>query len=443
MRTPLPQTRFVAVGDADVAYQVVGKGPPDLLLLNGAASHVELNWQLPDYADVFRRFASFSRLIMFDRRGTGASSPASVNATWEEFVEDAQAVLGAVGSETAAILGVTDTVPIAILFAAIHPDRVASLTLLNGTARSLESDDYPIGLSSEEFAEINELIIGVWGTTELVRLANPSRAENEDFLERGAAINRGSATPQAIVRLQQQFANLDVRHALPLINAPTLVLHAKEFQFIPVEMGRYVAEHIEGAKFVELPGGDFGLAGESGAAVPDEVAEFLTGQRPIDVERILATVLFTDIADSTAKAAALGDRRWRSLLDAHDQTVREQLRRFRGREINTTGDGFVVSFNGPAQAIRCARATIEATTRLGINLRAGIHTGECEVRGDDLGGLAVHIAARVAALASPREVRVSGTVKDLVMGSGIEFEDRGEHDLKGVPGPWRLFVVRE
>jgi class 3 adenylate cyclase len=234
-----------------------------------------------------------------------------------------------------------------------------------------------------------------------------------------------------------------VRAVLPLIQTPTLVLHSKDNAFFPVEWGRYLAEHIDGAIFVELPGGDFGLAGESGAAIPDEIAEFLIGHRPIQTDRILATMLFTDIVDSTGRASTVGDRRWKSLLDSHDRAVREELEHFRGREINTTGDGFLASFDGPARAIRCAQAIVKATTRLGIEVRAGLHTGECEVRGDDLGGLAVHIAARVAALAAPGETLVSGTVKDLVIGSGIEFSDRGDHELKGVPGSWRLFSVAE
>lgn len=437
-----PRTQYVTVGDADVAYQVLGEGPPDLLLLNSVTSHLELNWQLRDYAEVFNRLASFSRLIMFDRRGGGASDPAPPNATWEEFTEDVRAVLDAAGSTRAAVLGVIDASPIAILFAAMNPDRVASLTLLNGYARTLAADDFPIGQSPEDYSDLISSLSAVWGTPELSSWSNPSRTDDKDFLERLAEINRASATPRAIAEYFKRWRTIDVRHALPLVKVPTLVLHARDNPFISLDMGRYVADHIEGAKFIELPGGDFGLMGESGAAVPDEIAEFLTGQRPVDVERVLATVVFTDIVDSTAKAASLGDRRWRSLLDSHDKTVRDELRRFRGNEINTTGDGFVASFQGPARAIRCCQAIIGATKSLGIDLRAGIHTGECEVRGDDLGGLAVHIAARVGTLAAPGEVMVSSTVKDLVVGSGIGFDERGEHELKGVPGTWRLFAVK-
>jgi class 3 adenylate cyclase/alpha-beta hydrolase superfamily lysophospholipase len=441
MTTTRPQTRYVTVGDADVAYQVLGQGPPDLLLLNSVTSHLELNWQLRDYADVFTRLASFSRLIMFDRRGSGASDPAPPNATWEEFTEDVRAVLDAAGSTKAAILGVIDATPIAILFAAMHPDRVVGLILLNGYARNLKGDDFPIGLTGEEHDAMMAGVSKLWGTPELSSLSTPSRADDTDFLDRVAEINRASATPRAIAEYFKRWRTIDVRHALPLIKVPTLLLHAPDNPFVSPDLGRYVADHIEGATFAELPGGDFGLMGDSARVVCDETAEFLTGHRPVEAERVLATVVFTDIADSTAKAASLGDRQWRSLLDMHDQVVRRELSRFRGREINTTGDGFFAAFDGPARAIRCTKAIIEATKTVGIAVRAGVHTGECEIRGEDLGGIAVHVGARVGALAQPGEVLVSRTVVDLVAGSGIEFADRGEHALKGVPGTWRLFGV--
>jgi class 3 adenylate cyclase len=281
-----------------------------------------------------------------------------------------------------------------------------------------------------------------WGTSELTRFANPSRADDHEFLERGASISRASATPRSVAEYLTRTISLDVRDILPLIKAPTLVLHTKDNTFTPVELGRFVADNIEGARFLELKGRDTWLGGDSSDSAIEEIAEFLTGHRPVEVERVLATVLFTDIVDSTSTASALGDRRWRLLLDEHDNVVRDQLRVFRGREVKTTGDGFVASFDGPARAIRCSQAILHATKEVGIDVRAGLHTGECEVRDDDLGGLAVHIAARVGAMARPDEVLVSGTVKDLVVGSGIEFEDRGEHELKGVPGSWRLFSVR-
>jgi class 3 adenylate cyclase len=283
------------------------------------------------------------------------------------------------------------------------------------------------------------MVASTWGTPELTRLTNPSLSGDDEYVRSFARMARSSATPRAAAAQYEYILRSDVRQALPLIQAPTMIFNTKENPLVSVERGRYVADHINGAAFVEVPGGDLGLTPANYWMI-DEIAAFLTGEHlVVEADRILTTVLFTDIVGSTARAASLGDRQWRSLLDSHDRTVRDQLRRFRGREINTTGDGFVASFDGPARAIRCARAIAEATSKLGIELHLGMHTGECEVRGDDLGGLAVHIASRVAKLAGPGEVLVSGTVKDLVVGSGIEFTERGEHKLKGVPGTWRLY----
>jgi class 3 adenylate cyclase/alpha-beta hydrolase superfamily lysophospholipase len=440
----VPETRYVSVGDADVAYQVLGDGPPDLLVFNGLGDHLELAWQVPDLSEFFTRMASLGRLILFDRRGTGMSDGVARDAipTWEDLAEDAGAVLDAVGSTRAVILAQAETGPMALLFAAMHPQRVAALVLVSTYARYQVADDYPIGVSSEDIDAIVAMVQAKWGTPELVRLAMPSRADDVEFLERTSSQIRSSATPRtAAAQYDYLLRRLDVRPALPLVQVPTLVLNARDSELFPAAQGRYLADHIEGAKFVELTGPDFGFNADNAGGVAGEIAEFLTGERPVEIERILATVLFSDIADSTATAASLGDRRWRSMLDAHDRAVREQLRRFRGREINTTGDGFIASFDGPARAIRCAEAILEATRALGIEVRAGLHTGECDIRGQDLGGLAVHIAARVADQACPGEVTVSGTVKDLVVGSGIEFRDRGDHELKGVPGTWRLFAA--
>jgi class 3 adenylate cyclase len=438
-----PETRYVAVGDAHVAFQVVGDGPIDLLYFYGLGSHVDSFWDMPEAAEFLTRLASFSRLLFFDRRGTGASDavPSSALPTWEEWTEDVGAVLDAAGSKQTAILATLDSGPIAMLYAASHPERVSALALLNTTSRYLIADDYPIGATREAIDALVAMLGTMWGTPDLVRVINPTMANNSQHLQMVAKQLRAAATPRtAEAQYRYILRSVDVRQALPLIQAPTLVLHV-ENPMVPIEQGRFLAEHIDGATFVELPGGDLGLTSESYAIV-DEVAEFLTGERPtVDVERVLTSVLFTDIVGSTAQAASLGDRRWRSVLDAHDTTVRDQLRRFRGNEIKTTGDGFLASFDGPARAIRCAQAILDATSTAGINLRIGMHTGECEVRGDDLGGLAVHIAARVGALARPGELLVSGTVKDLVVGSGIRFEDRGEHKLKGVPGNWKLFAA--
>ncbi len=438
-----PETRYVAVGDADVAYQVAGEGPFDLLYCYGLGSHIEVLWDIPVFAKFLTDLAAFSRLIFFDRRGTGASDGVSLNAipTWEEWTEDIVAVLGAAGSKRTAILASADAGPMAILYAAMHPEMVSALILHNTSARYLEADDYPIGASPDAVDGFVALEATGWGTPDFTRLTNPSKADDAELIRLLSKVNRSSATPRsAAAQWNYILRSLDVRHALQLIPAPTLVLHVRESPYLPIAHGRYLAEHIDGARFVQLPGGDTGLANEY---LSDEVAEFLTGERPaVEVDRILTTLLFTDIVGSTARAASLGDQRWRELLDSHDRVVREQLRQLRGREINTTGDGFVVSFDGPARAIRCAQAIVEATGKLGVQLRVGLHTGECEVRGDDLGGMAVHVAARVGALASPGEILVSGMVRDLVAGSGIEFNDRGEHELKGVPGSWKLFAIQ-
>ena len=442
----VPETRYVAVGDVDVAYQVFGTGPLDLLYANGMGSHIELYWQWPQFAEQMRRLAAISRVILFDRRGAGLSDAVSRNAlpTWEEWAEDMTAVLDAVWSSRAAVFGWLDAGPAAMLFTAMHPERVSSLVLVNTAARTLWDTDYPFGLSDDTVDALESFAASVWGTPDLVSIGAPGTARDADWVRFLAAAQRASMTPRsAATQLGHVMRRTDIRDALPLIQVPTLVLHAKENPVVPIEFGRYLAERIPNATLVELPGAELGPTSPGQQrTVTDEVVRFLTGdQPPLDFERVLTTVLFTDIVGSTAQAASLGDQRWRSLLDAHDRVVREQLKRFRGREINTTGDGFIASFDGPARAIRCAQAIAEETGKLGVELRMGLHTGECEVRGDDLGGLAVHIAARVGALAAPGEVVVSGTVKDLVVGSGIEFTERGEHELKGVPGRWRLFAV--
>src|SRR6202163_2483242 len=440
-----PETRYVAVGDADVAYQVVGEGPIDLLFCWGFGSHIDLAWdEATTYPQLFRGLASFSRLILFDRRGMGASDAVPVGAfpTWETWAEDIGAVLDAAGSEHAVVMAAADAGALAVLYAAMHPERVSALILLNSSARYTWSEDYPAGVSPQALETLVEMVAANWGTSQLVAAVNPAMAENEEFLSSVARLTRASATPRtAATQYRYILANLDVRPALELIQAPTLVLNVRENAFVPVDQGRFMAKRIPGATFVELPGGEIGFSPSLYIAV-EEIEEFLTGERRhADIERILATVLFTDIVASTERAASLGDRRWRLLLDAHDRAVREQLRRFRGREVKTTGDGFLASFDGPARSIRCGEAIIDATKTIGVDVRVGLHTGECEMRGDDLGGLAVHIAARVGALAASGEVLVSGTVKDLVAGSGIEFGDRGETELKGVPGLWRLFAV--
>jgi class 3 adenylate cyclase len=442
-----PETRYVRVGEADVAYQVLGEASPDYLYCYGLGSQIDLAWDLPGAAGFFRHLASFCRPILFDRRGTGASDgPLRREVpTWEEWTEDIGAVLDAVGS-TEAVLGADlDAGPFAILYAALHPERVKALVLSNTAARYVRADDYLIGVEPEAVDALIELVATSWGTTRLTKFGNPSVSIDDPIAQRSARIARASATPRAAAaQYDYILRNLDVREALPLIQAPTLVTHTSGNLIVPIELSRYLADHIEGASFLEFQGTDVGTISAPPVEELEAIAEFVTGERPrIEVESILTTALFTDIVDSTRTAADLGDRRWRSLLDSHDGLVRDQLRRFRGKEIKTTGDGFFASFDGAARAIRCAIEIVEATQNLslGVEIRAGLHTGECQVRGNDLSGLAVHIASRVGSMATAGEVLVSGTVKDLVIGSGIEFTDRGEHELKGVPGPWRLYAA--
>jgi class 3 adenylate cyclase/alpha-beta hydrolase superfamily lysophospholipase len=435
-----PQTRYVEVGGAEVAYQVVGQGPPDVAYVAGF-SHIDLRWESPVWTAFLERLAAFSRLILFDRRGTGASDavPDTAMPTWEELADDLGAVLHAARSEGVVVLAETDGGATGLLFTAMQPERVSALILANTSARRLMADDYPIGFAPEAVDDWVEGTRAGWGTFNVASRSWPSRVNDPEFMQFVEKYQRACATPKnAAAQIRYQIESLDAREALPLIQVPTLVLSGRDNVVYTIEEGRYLADHIDGARFVELPGGDMYIATSSAAV--GEIVEFLTGERPeVEVDRILTTLLFTDIVGSTERAASMGDQAWRSLLDAHDRIVRDHLRRFRGKEINTTGDGFLASFDGPARAIRCALAVAEATKALGLDLHLGLHTGECEVRADDLGGLTVHIAARIGSLTAPGEVLVSGTVKDLVAGSKIDFVDRGEHQLKGVPGTWKLY----
>ena len=391
--------------------------------------------------------ASFSRLILFDRRGTGASDGLARNAmpAWEEWADDLRAVLDAAGSERTAILAALDAGPIAIMFAALQPERVSALVLANTSARYLEADDYPIGVPQANVDAVVEMISSVWGTEDFTAVTSAARVYDAEYARTVARRMRASATPRnAAAQYRYILENVDVRSVLPLIQAPTLVLHGSGNPLVPIEHGRYLAEHIPGARFFEFPGVGIGFDDVVSALLLEEIAEFVTGERPVtDVDRVLTTVLFTDIVGSTQQLASVGDKRWSAMLDAHDRAVRDLLRRHRGREINTTGDGFAACFDGPGRGIACATSIAHAARELGIEVRAGLHTGECEIRGDDLAGLAVHIAARIGSLAGPGEVLVSNTVKDLVTGSGIEFVDTGEHELKGIPTSWRLYAVAD
>lgn len=441
----IPEVAYVSVGGADVAYQVVGNGPVDLLYFWGLGSHLILQWENPEMAAHLRGLASMARLILFDRRGTGVSDALSEGgvATWEEWTEDIAAVLDTTGSTEAVIYAGLEAGPIAIQFAALHPRRVRALVLGNTSARFLRADDYPIGFPEKAIDTFVDLVATAWGTPQFVGVISQGAAEDSKIARLWMNQLRSSATPRAAAaQYRYLLKNIDARSALPCIQAPTLVLHSRVNPLFPLEHGHYLADHIAGAKLLELPGSLLDINPERSPPWV-EITEFLTGDRPAtQIDRVLTTVLFTDIVGSTGRALLHGDAAWKTLVDTHDRIVREHLRRFRGSEIKTLGDGFVASFDGPARAIRCAQEVSHATAELGVQLRVGLHTGECEVRGDDLGGLAVHIAARVAALAVPGEILVSGTVKDLVVGSGIQFSARGEHEVKGVPGYWKLFAVR-
>ena len=444
----MPETQYAKSGALSIAYQVVGHGPSDIVFAPGFVSHVELGWDLPTLAHTWQRLASFARLIVFDKRGSGLSDRTVGIPTLEERMDDIRAVMDAAGSERATLVGISEGGLMSLLFAATYPERTAALVLWASFARILYAPDYPIGLSPEVTDRARSMVEGEWGNgSTMARLVFTDATQDEAMLRQIGRFERNAATPAtALTALHFSIAS-DVRHILSAVSAPTLVVHRAGDPFVPVAFGRYLAEHISGAKFVELPG-DFhlGASTDSNNDVVDEIEEFLTGVRPQhaqEIDRVLATILFTDIVGSTEKAAQLGDRRWREVLDAHDAAVRRELARAHGREIKMTGDGFVAAFDGPARAIRCAQAISGSARELGLTVRAGIHTGECVVRGDDLSGLALHIGARVAALARPGEVLLTSTVRDLVMGSGARFEDRGTHALKGVPGEWRVLAVTE
>jgi len=435
-----PATRYARSGEIHIAYQVVGEGPIDLLFVPSWISQVEHYWEEPVVARYFNRMASFSRLIMFDRRGSGLSDPVLAPPTLEEQMDDVVAVLDAAGSERAAVFAQLEGGAMAAMFAATHPERTGGLILYEAMPRMSWAPDYDWPLRSDE----REAYVrnGVWGDGSRILGIAPHAAENDRLRRWFAKLERLAASPGTAARLMRWNGEIDVRAVLPTIQAPTLVLHRTGDKFIDVRHSRYLAEHIPGARYVELPGSDALSFGPESERLLDEVEQFLTGARKLpDPERILATVMFSDIVESTRRAAELGDRTWRQLLETLEEVVAGELDRFRGRAIKTMGDGFLATFDGPARAIRCAVAIREEMAEFGLDVRSGLHTGEVEVMGADVSGIAVHIGARVGALSGPGEVLVSGTVKDLVVGSGIGFEDRGEHELKGVPGRWRLFAV--
>jgi class 3 adenylate cyclase len=439
----LPETKYARLGGDRIAYQVVGDGPPDLVLTLNSFGHVDVGWEEPGYALFLRTLASFSRVILFDRRGTGASDPLPVGALppWESYGEDLVAVLDEVGSEQAAIMAQLDASPMAIFFAGTRPERTSALILANASAKYTAADDYPIGVPPDVAEALVAQLDQLWGTEAMV-LQVPSRADDERFRRWIAKAQRTVGSPRVVQAYMRAMFEVDARPILPLIHAPTLVLHRSNVQFIPVQHGRYLAEHIPGAKLVELPGVEGPLVWEMPELTLDRVQEFLTGVgRVAEPTRVLSTVLFTDIVGSTERVAALGDRRWREVLNVHDELARRLVEEFGGRLVKTTGDGILATFDGPGRAIRCAAALRDELAGVGVRIRAGLHTGEVELRDEDVGGIAVHIAARVMAAAAPGETLTSRTVQDLVVGSDIVLVDRGAHPLKGIAGPWQLYAV--
>ena len=439
-----PETRYARSGDVNIAYQVVGEGPRDLVLIPGWVSNIEVCWEDPRMAAYLTRLASFSRLIVFDKRGTGLSDrvPVTDMPSLETRMDDVRAVMDAVRSPRAALLGSSEGGPMCALFAATYPERTTALIMMGSFARRTWAPDYPWGPTRDEWDRFIEASVRDWGTAVGLDARAPSLAGDPIFRDWWARFLRLGASPTAAQALFQMNRDIDIRHVLPTIQVPTLILHRRGDRAVPGGGSRYMAEKIPGATYRELDGDDhLPFTGDVDGLL-DEIEEFLTGvRRGPEPDRVLATILFTDIVDATRTAAELGDRRWRELLAAHHAAVREQLAHYRGRELDTAGDGFVAAFDGPARGVRAARAATESVRRLGLEIRAGLHTGECERMGEKLGGIAVHIGARIASLARGGEVLVSSTVRDLVAGSGLHFEERGAHALKGVPGEWRLYAV--
>jgi class 3 adenylate cyclase/pimeloyl-ACP methyl ester carboxylesterase len=447
-----PVTRYAKSGDVNIAYQVLGDGPVDVVYVPGWVSNVELNWEEPNLARFLRRLASFSRVIMFDKRGTGLSDRVQTDdlPTLEERMDDVRIVMDAVGSERAALVGTSEGGPMCALFGATYPERTSAVVMFGSYARGMPEGDYAWGASRRITtpATLEATIRGAikhWGEpVELLGMWGPSLAQDERRRAWFARYLRMSASPTAAAALVRMNVAVDITHILPAIQVPTLLLHRADDTLIDPRGSRYMAERIPGAKYVELPGAEHLWFFGDQDAVLDEIEEFLTGARQaVEHDRVLATVMFTDIVGSTERAASMGDRGWRELLSSHEEVVRGELERFRGQEVKTLGDGFLATFDGPARGIRCARAICERVEGLGIQVRAGLHAGECELRNGDVTGIAVHTAARVSSEAGAGEVLVSSTVKDLVAGSGIEFADRGTHSLRGIPGEWRLFSVSD
>jgi pimeloyl-ACP methyl ester carboxylesterase len=445
----IPETRYARSGDVAIAYQVFGDGPIDLVFAPGFVSNIELGWSIPGRGEFLRALAEFSRVIQFDKRGTGMSDPVRDSLALEVPMDDLRAVMDAAGSERAALLGVDSGGMMSVVFAATYPERTAALVLFGTSARTLWAPDYPWGRKEAEHLRMIDRYERFWGSpehaVEVMERYSPSVTPDEETVRAWASYFRQSASPGAIAAFEQMRMLIDVRDVLPAIHVPTLVAHREGDRVVDIRAGRYLAERIPGARFVELPGQDHSPFGDGAdelvAATRGFLSEIEDDRSWQERDRILATILFTDIVGSTARAAELGDARWRELLEQHHAVIRRLLARHRGTEVDTAGDGFLASFDGPARAIRCATAITESVKELGLEVRAGVHTGECELVDGKVSGIAVHIGSRVATEARPSEVLVSSTVKDLVAGSELEFEDRGAAELKGVPGQWRLFAV--
>jgi class 3 adenylate cyclase len=438
-----PETRYARSGEIGIAYQVYGEGELDLVIAFPFLSHLDLMWESPALSHFLRRLGAFARVLVFDRRGVGLSDPAPGAPTLEERMDDVRAVMDAAGAERAALFGMSEGATMCMLFAATYPARTSALVLWGAMARSTAAPDYPWAPEREAVEEAQEELIGpMWGQGATIDIFSPSMAADERAREFQARFERQAASPMRVRQLIDMFLDTDVRDALPLIQAPALILHRRQDHAVSYRAARWLAEQIDGSRYAELEGEDhFPWVGDSDAALT-EIEEFLTGVRPGPApERVLATVLFTDIVDSTRVAGEIGDRRWRDLLEEHQTLVRDRLQRFGGREIKTTGDGFLAVFDGPTRAAECARAIVDEMPALGIEVRAGLHTGEVELMGEDVGGIAVHVAARIAALADARTVLASRTVRDLAAGSSIKFDPAGRHTLKGIPDEWDVYSV--
>ena len=439
-----PSTSYAYNGGTALAYQVVGTSGPDLLLVPGSVTHLEVLWDEPRVARFLTRLAAFSRLILMDPRGLGLSDRLTEVPTLDERVTDLMAVLDAAHSDKATLFGSSDTGPACIAAAVAHPERVAGLILLGTYAKGGWSEDYPIGWTDEAYASFQRSVKEDWGRRDASAFAAgaPSMAGDAAFMSWAATLDRVGASPRAVLLLAEMTKAVDVRAQLAHVDLPTLVMHRVGDRVNSVEHARYLAERIRGARWVELPGDDFMLWAGDTDSIANEVEEFLTGRRSgAALTRIVATVMFTDVVGSTERAVALGDRAWADLLERHNARVRAQLRRFGGREIDTAGDGFLAWFEAPSVALECARDVLASVAEIGVDLRIGIHTGECEIAADKLRGTAIHIGARVASQAGPGDILVSQTVRELLAGSGIEFHDRGMHELRGLPGEWRLYAA--